>query len=239
MALFQKGLINVHRADIEEVHEESVLLSIGEEVKADILILATGYKLTPNIKFLPDSLTPENIGITTPEEQPEKKKAATKELVTKYPVLAEQLSNLTHPSEQDSKSYLLYHASIPPHFLKSRNFAYAGLAISLRGLMVYEIQALWLLAYLEDKLTLPLPTEEEAEWEAIRRTMFYKLRAGQGIGGRSTDMAFEILPFTDTLMRELGLKERRKGGWKEVGEWYGVRDYRGLVEEWVEKKKRK
>ncbi|CAG8955384.1 hypothetical protein HYFRA_00011368 [Hymenoscyphus fraxineus] len=240
MSLFQRGLIHVHRVDISELTEDGVLLSSGEEVKADTLILATGWKLLPSVKFLPENvLTDEKMGLTSSNFNVEKKKAAAQELVKRFPVLSERLPTLTHPSQQTSSSYSLYHASIPPHLLTSRNFAYAGLALSLRGLMVYEIQALWLLAFLSDSLTLPVPTEEEAEWEAISRNVFYQMRAGQGIGGRSTDMAFEILPFTDTLVRELGLRERRKGGWREVGEYYGVGDYKGLVEEWMEKEGRR
>ncbi|CAG8974256.1 hypothetical protein HYALB_00009745 [Hymenoscyphus albidus] len=185
MSLFQKGLIHVHRVDISELTEHGVLLSSGEEVKADTLILATGWKLLPSVKFLPENvLTDEKMGLTSSNFNVEKKKAAAQELVKRFPVLSERLPTLIHPSEQTSSSYSLYQASIPPNFLTSRNFAYAGLALSLRGLMVYEIQALWLLAFLADSLTLPVPTEEEAEWEAISRNVFYQMRAGQGIGGR-------------------------------------------------------
>lgn len=36
-------------------------------------------------------------------------------------------------------------------------------------------------------------------------------------------------------MRDLGLQANRKLGWKDVWQPYGPADYRGCVDEWVEK----
>ncbi len=48
-------------------------------------------------------------------------------------------------------------------------------------------------------------------------------------------MVFETVPFVDWLMGDLGLERRRKGGWRELFEPYGVEDYRGVVGEWMER----
>lgn len=52
-------------------------------------------------------------------------------------------------------------------------------------------------------------------------------------------MVFELMPFVDTLMKDLGLSPARKGGWRELLEWYGVEDYKGVVKEWMEKEREK
>lgn len=39
----------------------------------------------------------------------------------------------------------------------------------------------------------------------------------------------------DLMMRDLGLQPNRKQGWKDVWQPYGPADYRGCVDEWVEK----
>ncbi|KAF4632472.1 hypothetical protein G7Y89_g5661 [Cudoniella acicularis] len=58
-SLVQKGLINIHLADVTSLTPETVNLSDGTHLKADTVVLATGWKLAPSIKFLPDSLTSE------------------------------------------------------------------------------------------------------------------------------------------------------------------------------------
>lgn len=39
----------------------------------------------------------------------------------------------------------------------------------------------------------------------------------------------------DLMMRDLGLQANRKQGWKDVWQPYGPADYRGCVDEWVER----
>lgn len=39
----------------------------------------------------------------------------------------------------------------------------------------------------------------------------------------------------DLMMRDLGLQANRKQGWADVWQPYGPADYRGCVDEWVEK----
>ncbi|KAK8153695.1 hypothetical protein IWX90DRAFT_444949 [Phyllosticta citrichinensis] len=47
------------------------------------------------------------------------------------------------------------------------------------------------------------------------------------------------MPYVDMLLRDLGLPTRRKGSWwQDVLSPHGVRDYRGLVEEWAAKQRR-
>lgn len=51
----------------------------------------------------------------------------------------------------------------------------------------------------------------------------------------SPDFVFDAVPYMDLMMRDLGLQANRKQGWKDVWQPYGPADYRGCVDEWVEK----
>jgi hypothetical protein len=47
---------------------------------------------------------------------------------------------------------------------------------------------------------------------------------------------FDSIPYVDTLLADLGLKTKRKGSaWKEMFEPYKPRDYKDIVQEWIEK----
>lgn len=99
------------------------------------------------------------------------------------------------------------------------------------------MQALWIAAFFAGKLSVELPSEEEAARQALLESRFFRYRAPNGLGAKSADMIFEIVPFIDTLCRDLGIDTKRKGGFREIFESYGVRDYNGVVEEWMKKEK--
>jgi hypothetical protein len=112
------------------------------------------------------------------------------------------------------------------------------MSVSLRGFLSAEIQALWITAFLDGRLCddLMRVSREEAEWEALLQSRFYRWRAPMGSGKSRPDMAFETLPYIDSLLRDLELNPARKSGWwREIFEFYGVGDYRGLVGEWMDK----
>ncbi len=57
-----------------------------------------------------------------------------------------------------------------------------------------------------------------------------------GMQGKITDFFHDSMPYYDLLLRDLGLRSWRKG-WGVLGEvfgrWYEVKDYRGVVDEWI------
>lgn len=69
-------------------------------------------------------------------------------------------------------------------------------------------------------------------------TQWGKWRYPWGYGARIPDLAADSIFYSDMLLSDLGLTVHRKGGWRELFETYRPKDYKGLVEEWVEKKER-
>ncbi|KAF2457755.1 hypothetical protein BDY21DRAFT_371326 [Lineolata rhizophorae] len=166
-------------------------------------------------------------------------------------------------AERLDRGFALYRFMAPPARLRSRNIGFAGMLKSFGTPIVAQTQALWLTLLFDGRLEIPgeqsrsaagppsggeeldkaegglgegrqIASEKSAaEWEAALNSRFMKWRAPAGFGAYFPDMVFEILPYIDRLMEDLGLEKRRKKGvLKEVFEPYSVNDYVGLNEEW-------
>jgi hypothetical protein len=73
--------------------------------------------------------------------------------------------------------------------------------------------------------------------ETLLHARFGKWRYPAGHGAQFPDFVFDGLPYLDMLVKDLGLRVRRKKWWmKEMTEPYGPGDYRGLVDEFVKLK---
>lgn len=238
-SLFRKGLVHVHISEVSSLSKSSVHLSNNTTLSADALIYATGWSHAPSISILPASLAPKLAVGPAPPTDPTIA-AADAEIMRRFPELADQPPH-GHSVDHEratQPSYRAYRNAVPPAFLASRNLGYCGLAATgLRNFWVAEMQALWLAAFFADKLSVELPSEEEAARQALLESRFFRYRAANGLGAKSADMIFEIVPFIDTLCRDLGIETKRKGGWREIFESYGARDYSGVVEEWMKKER--
>ncbi|KAL3424133.1 flavin-binding monooxygenase-like protein [Phlyctema vagabunda] len=236
--MVRKGQISVHIEDIDSLSHQKVHLANGTDLEADVLVCATGWEHTPTVRMLPEKIS-NSIGIFTATPSDSMVKAADEEVFRRFPELADQPSvGPVAARERDQTSWALYRGTAPPAFLESRNLAYCGMSTSLRGCLVAEITALWITALFDGKLSAPLPSQGEAEWQALVQNRFYRWRAPMGLGSKSTDMVFETLPFVDTMLRDLGLNTVRKGGWREIFDCYGVKDYIGIVQEWLTKERK-
>jgi hypothetical protein len=102
-----------------------------------------------------------------------------------------------------------------------------------------EIQCLWAVAYLNNKL----PsidggggTAEDVFAETALSQRYAQHRAPYGHGRLYPDLVFDQLPYWDVLLHDLGLKTKRKGStMKELFEAYTQADYQGIVNEWMAK----
>lgn len=242
-SLIRQGLVHVHIADITSLSHNSVHICSSSggaiDIPADIIICATGYKHVSTVRILPENISASRLGLCTATAATDTLiHAADAEIARLFPALSpnnqpQRPTAAYYHEHANQASWSLYRGLVPPAFLASRNFAYAGMAISVRGFLTSEISALWTVAFLDGALE--TPSKVEAEWAALLSQRFWRARAPCGLGARGPDMVFEIMPYVDTLLRDLGLRTARKGSWwRELFEWYGVRDYKGLVSEWVE-----
>ncbi|OCL10663.1 hypothetical protein AOQ84DRAFT_374704, partial [Glonium stellatum] len=133
--------------------------------------------------------------------------------------------------------FRLYRLMVPPTQLGTRSIAFAGMLTNITTAITASTQALWISAFFDGELDRLAAGEEEARWEAVKAACWGRWRYPCGYGGRVPDFVFDAVPYMDMLLKDLGLRNRRKGGWREVLEPYGVEDYRGLVGEWKGKRK--
>jgi len=241
--LIQSGLVNIHRADITSLSTHTIHLrnANGEEsvIRAATIVCATGWNQQPTLKFENVSGI-EDIGWVTLSRADDRVRAADTEILSRFPELRDRPATSPESNaEVEQDCWSLYRGMIPLGFLKTHNFAWAGMSLSLRGCLCAEIQALWIIAFLDGKVDATLPSREQAEWQPLLQSRFYWWKAPMGMGGSRTDMAFETMPYIDTLIKDLGLKPgRKRSWWREIFEWYGVDDFRGIVDEWLRNSRR-
>lgn len=239
--LVRNGMVRVHHADILRLSDHTVHLSHGGSLKADALHCCTGWKHEMPMQFSPASLV-HDLGLPDPSGlwvSPHTA-AADNEILTRFPRLKHQpnvrpkrTSAKPERSDDSASSFHLYRFMIPPQTTNDRNIAVAGAVLSLGNPTLAQIQALWLAAYFDGALRLPESTDK-IEYSAELYARFGKWRSPAGYGDKHGDLAFETLPYYDELLRDLGLRFKRKGNWlKEAVAAYGPADYTGLVQEWL------
>ena len=198
----------------------------------------------PSIKFSPPSLAIE-LGLPSDDGRSSNDYISKidAEIMSRFPVLKDQ-PNMTPkrdpgkiPVQDKSAPYRHYRCMIPPARANTRKFAVAGAILTFQHPAVAQIQALWILAYLDGILPLE-DSIEELKYETEKFARFGHWRSPGGYGRKFPDLAFETIPYIDDLLGDLGLKFKRKDGWlKEITEPYLPGDYKGIVREWAEIRK--
>ena len=247
----RNGTIKIHVNDIERLSPKTVHLSNGETLSADALICSTGWNHRPSIKFLPEGLD-KQLGLPDHSTSTDDHLAdqADKEILQRFPKLATQpvinkrykaLDGKESPESLD-RSFQLYRFMVPPAFINDRSIAYTGMMLSIHTTSTAQAQALWLTAYFSGYLPrTETPSSNgsatfdraRVRWEAVLHSRFGKWRYPGGFGKRFPDIVFDAVPYIDMLLRDMGLRNRRKSGfWSEMFHPYGPQDYVGLVDEW-------
>jgi hypothetical protein len=141
----------------------------------------------------------------------------------------------------------MYRQILSPELIaqQDRSIAFAGFVSTIQTSMCAELMALWAVAWMEDLLSknaipdLPSMRESVSTVNAWSRNR-YGLRET-----RHAELIFESQSFFDVLCRDLGIEKwrKRKGAkwWQKphrfAKEWlvpYRAKDYKGLVDEFLE-----
>lgn len=257
--LIKDGTIKVHIADLDHLSDHTVHLSTGEALPTTALICSTGWRSTPNLKFLPEGIERE-LGFPWSSDPLDENmvKAADEEILRRFP----RLRNGPAPnpkfrplSEQSEAAvphpFRLARFMVPLSLMKERSLAFMGLTMTINTTLIAQTQALWVAAYFGNKLTpsavehcpedvraaSDLKTDDTTDldlaWETTLHTEFGRYRYPAGFGRRNPDFVFDAIPYVDLMLRDLGLStERKQGLLAQCFQPYGPEDYQGLVEEW-------
>jgi cation diffusion facilitator CzcD-associated flavoprotein CzcO len=243
----RNGQIRIHVSDISHLSSKTVHLTTGESIQTDALISATGWKGFPPIKFLPEGID-LRIGNSRQSQAETLDHRADEEILARFPRLRKQpIVNHQHTARilmsgngenagvAMARPFRLYRFMVPPDLIRDQSIGFAGMVTNFGSLTCAQVQALWLTAYLDGKLRLndTSPTfYDDVQWDATLHSRFGKWR--HPFGNRYVpDFIFDLVPYIDWLLGDLGLKVHRKGG--RLAEWfeaYGPADYRDLVCEW-------
>ena len=232
-----------------------VLLANHRTITTDALVCATGYYYTPTFPLYPTDKQ-LNWGIPVPAQSdnifPDLDDKADIQLFHQFPFVASSPapSTLEH-QPGNTTPWRLWRFIAPPSQVccstkgGERSLAFLCATTSYQTTIKAEITSLWTYAYLFNQLDIQPSTMNEADvfYEAALWSRYGKWRCPLGYQGKVADFLLDAMPYYDLLLRDLGLRSwrKRRFGWlgEVLGGWYVVRDYRGIVGEWVGKRKGK
>ncbi|KAK3386831.1 cofactor FMO1 FAD enzyme [Podospora didyma] len=260
LSLISSGQVRVHRADISHLSDNKIHLTSGNEdateetaleLDVDALIAATGYSAKPAINFSP-STSLSDLGVPTTSLDKTQAEfwadldAKSDQLISQQfpqllspPSKAEPLN--TNASVPETVTpWRLYRGIAPPGPTASgdRSLVFLGMFSNIANTIRLEMQCLWALAYLNNKIPNLENKDEDkdiyAETSLAQR--WCQLRAPYGHGHAYPDLVFDQMPYWDLLLHDLGLATRRKpSAFRELFEAYTQADYCGVVDEWLAK----
>lgn len=250
--LFHSGLVTVHRDEITMLSGDVVQLKSGQQITTDYCIFCTGWDDGISL-FSPEAS--KTLGIPT-EDETTSEEAASQDAAAEARILS-LFPGLRNPPQSESRqkkkqrAWRLYRRVISPTLASSgdRSIIFLGQIHTLSTAMLSEIQALWGVAFLLGKVSIPdLHTMEQevADWNAWSRRRYldqgrkvpYSIYDFLSVSTKTKSLSRATISnlshkYIDTLCRDLGIKTNRKSNfYKELFEPYSPRDYRGIIEEW-------
>jgi cation diffusion facilitator CzcD-associated flavoprotein CzcO len=154
--LVKSGEIRVHVDEVSGFGSHAIRLESGQQLKADVVVLSTGWKKEPMLDFFDEAGA--EIG---PQRAPPTLEALTKDADRE---ILRRLPNLKAPPGRKTqlaaamtarlgKPLRLYRFMVPPATIPRRNIAFAGMTSSASTPMVAYIQGLWISAYFDGALS--------------------------------------------------------------------------------------
>ncbi|PWW74524.1 FAD/NAD(P)-binding domain-containing protein [Tuber magnatum] len=232
------SLITIHRTSITSIEGTTIRLANGASLLSDAHIWCTGWvrDTTPLARDNPELAL--RVGVPVPKEgSPEHwetlESAAEDKIKSLFPLLSTPPPY--KPIQRSNTPYRVYRLLVPPAMADAgdHTLVFVGLMHTPATGMIAELQALWATAYLDGRIPLE-GKKREMEREVAEVNVWMKRRY-LNLGEKCANVTFEFMPYLDTLVGDLGLNRRRKGG---VREWFGTyspRDYRGIIPEWARK----
>ncbi|RMZ89968.1 hypothetical protein DV736_g2801, partial [Chaetothyriales sp. CBS 134916] len=235
------GQVKTIKKDISHLSEGGkVHLADGIVLESDALIAITGWKLAPAIQYQPAGLE-ASLGVPTSDLTAEEEafwdyldQKADDEILSRFPYLKHG-PRKPIPYKQNVSPFRLYRGIAPPGLSArgDRSIAFMKMVHSTSNIIIAETQALWVYAYLNNKLAID---KKDVYWQTALTSRYGKLRYPCGFSSWYPEFVYDAIPYADMLLSDLGVKHLRKKTWaKEVFEGYTIHDYKGINQEWKKK----
>ena len=226
--------VRVYRQDTERIEETGMLLVDGKKVDADAIVYATGWKHAH--PFLDESLAAE-LGLSVPKETSRAKdirrweeleRSADVEVLHRFPEL--KSAPETPVSAAPPTPLRLYKSILP---LNDHSIVFLGQFTIGNAFITAESQSLWATAALDG--TLVLPPAPEMEYD-VAQTIAWCRRRYLAKGQSGNWFYWDVIPYTDMLLDQLGLQSHQRKGWfTYLVEPFYSKTLRGLIPEYREK----
>ncbi|KAB8271469.1 hypothetical protein BDV30DRAFT_240444 [Aspergillus minisclerotigenes] len=251
-AFIRSGKIRVHRKSFEKLTDDQVHFSDESSVNADVLIHCSGWEWTSPIRF--DDVRRLDLGLPTRMDTSDEMEdwvadcqKADLQILATFPYLREAPSGPSRAASsrfgadeagEQYTSWRLHRAIAPPAQVEEKavkNLAFIGLFSTLPTAALAELQSLWAIAFLHDQVRLP-QIKDSAREEAALWMRWSRLRYPFSHASKFMDTSYDIIPYFDLLLSDMGLRCRRKSSWwREITEPYTVSDYEEVVEEFKQR----
>lgn len=229
--------VHVYRDDIRKLEEHLVRLEDGTGIPTDILLCGTGWNSdSPNF-FHQDQIAqlglPHRINQPTQDDSmwEQFETDADQKVLAQFPRLAKPPDYYEKPAAKTP--YRLYNCMAPLH---DDSIVFLGHVHVSNAFRAAECQAIWATAYLDQQITLPSMQEMQAE---IALTNAWNRRRYLNNGHGGNFLNYDLIGYTDKLLRELGLSCRRKGWFDDLFAPCTASDFRAPRKKYLEKVKEK
>ena len=201
--------MSVYEADILELDRRLVRLKGDKEVSSDVLLCGTSWTSTLDL-FDKDLLVKLDLPHPLEHEPAEVgakwawlEKEADQKVLDRFPMLANP--PVCHWKPIDVRPYRLYNGIAP---LRDDSIAFIGHVLVGNYFIATECQATWATAYLDKRLV--LASYEERQAKTALFTAWCRQRYLSNCE-RGNWLPFDMIPYTNKLLQELGLSSHRKG----------------------------
>lgn len=206
--------VHVYRQNIVSLEDRNIHLKDGTAIASDVLVCATGWR--PSVLAFFDASLAGRLGLPSlsgdldPKELAKWKDletAADRQILQQFPRLSDPPDH--NQSVVKRSPFRLYKAIAS---LKCNSVVFLGHIAVGNNFRAAECQALWAVAYLDGKLT--LPSQEDMEKEVALTVAWCKRRyLSKGVFGHW--FYYDLIPYTDRLLEQISLSSHRKGWFRD------------------------
>ncbi|KAL3478175.1 hypothetical protein BJX99DRAFT_269373 [Aspergillus californicus] len=233
--------VHIYRSSIASISGSpgsSIDLADGTHIPSiDLIVHATGWKLSVPVPFVPPSLG-AHLGLPCESISADDYDWGLLEQQAESRMRSIFHSSVfNQPAPATSSAHRLFRRTVAPSLVAEgdRSFAIMGAVYTGNVTAVAEVQALWVAAFLTGGLD-----QDGGDGPLVNSQRIYESVADDVVWGRLTGagLSADTLMYNDMLMRDLGLNPFRKGGrwWNELMAIYGPASYAGIVEEWMNRR---
>ena len=208
--------VRVFRADLLELKDHQIVMT-EETVSCDVIVCGTGW-LPSYHGFLNDDLA-RDLGLpgTLPKGEPKLtnledvnwrklEQLADTDVCQRFPRLQRPPPHYTGSSARSPFRLYKYMVPVNPDM---QGIVFLGHIVIGNNFRAAECQALWAVAYLDRRLGLP---SEEKMRQEVAMSVAWCRRRYLSKGASGNWLYFDLVPYTDALLQQLGLKSHKAKG---------------------------